>query len=176
MSKFIRRGSAMLTKKSGEVRLMRAALFFFLIVQSLRGATCGAGCYSDNFGDPLRITRERQFPARVSRSKNVGTGQTRAASQALTARVVSACRIYRWATMKSRRPKMGSPSLLHRGIELTVGVQSVVDFSLAVGQQTPDGDGRRRGDRGGNHQLDRFVAGQPNADARRLTRGRYRGD
>jgi len=32
--------------------------------------------------------------------------------------------------------KMGFSTVLHRGITLTVGNQSVVDFSLAVGQQT----------------------------------------
>ena len=64
--------------------------------------------------------------------KNVDTGQTQNAKTDAQGRFW--CRIWRWAIMRCKPRKTGFSTVVHKGIELTVGAQRVVDFSLAVGQ------------------------------------------
>ncbi len=66
--------------------------------------------------------------------KNDGTGQTTASQADAQGRYrVPDLPVGNYEVQAS---KEGFSAVLHKGIELTVGVQSVVDFSLAVGQQT----------------------------------------
>jgi hypothetical protein len=121
--------------KLGELRFGRVILFLLLAVVCATQATklVAQGVTATILGT-VSDTSGAAIPAANIQVKNVGTGQTTTSQSDGQGRFrVPDLPVGNYEVQAS---KDGFSSLLHKGIELTVGVQSVVDFSLAVGQQT----------------------------------------
>ena len=125
----------MLANKTGDVFLGRTIVFVLLmaICAAQTGWLFAQGVTATILGT-ITDTSGAAIPGANIQVKNVSTGQTTTSQSDGQGRYrVPDLPVGNYQVQAS---KDGFASLLHRGIELTVGVQSVVDFSLAVGQQT----------------------------------------